>query len=105
MGGLKPDQIILALDVDTTEEALSWAKRFRGKIGTFKIGLQLYLRSGVEVLSGLQKLEVPIFLDLKFHDIPNTVGQAVRAVAPWKPRFLTVHASGGDDGSGCFPCR
>lgn len=97
MGGLKPDQIILALDVDTTEEALSWAKRFRGKIGTFKIGLQLYLRSGVEVLSGLQKLEVPIFLDLKFHDIPNTVGQAVRAVAPWKPRFLTVHASGGEE--------
>lgn len=94
---MKPDQIILALDVDTSEEALSWAKRFRGKIGTFKIGLQLYLRSGVEVLSGLQKLEVPIFLDLKFHDIPNTVGQAVRAVAPWKPRFLTVHASGGEE--------
>ena len=59
------------------------------------MGLQLYLRGGSEVLSGLQKLEVPIFLDLKFHDIPNTVGQAVAAVAHWRPRFLTVHASGG----------
>jgi orotidine-5'-phosphate decarboxylase len=42
-------------------------------------------------------LEVPIFLDLKFHDIPKTVGQAVRAVARWNPLFLTIHASGGKD--------
>ena len=97
MGGVKSDQIILALDVDTAEEALSWAKRFRGKVGTFKVGLQLYLREGKDVLKGLQKLEVPLFLDLKFHDIPHTVGQAVRAVASWKPRFLTVHASGGKE--------
>jgi orotidine-5'-phosphate decarboxylase len=94
---VKTDQIILALDVDTAEEALSWAKRFRGKIGTFKVGLQLYLRSGGGVLAGLQRLEVPVFLDLKFHDIPQTVGQAVRAVSHWKPRFLTVHASGGKE--------
>lgn len=97
MDEVKSDQLILALDVDTTEEALSWAKRFRGKIGTFKVGLQLYLRSGGEVLAGLQRLEVPVFLDLKFHDIPQTVGQAVRAVSHWTPRFLTVHASGGEE--------
>jgi orotidine-5'-phosphate decarboxylase len=97
MDEVKSDQIILALDVDTTEEALSWAKRFRGKIGTFKVGLQLYLRSGGEVLAGLQRLEVPVFLDLKFHDIPQTVGQAVRAISHWAPRFLTVHASGGEE--------
>jgi len=97
MDGVKSDQIILALDVDTAEEALSWAKRFRGKIGTFKVGLQLYLRNGVDVLTGLQRLEVPVFLDLKFHDIPQTVGQAVRAVSHWAPRFLTVHASGGQE--------
>ena len=54
MGGVKSDQIILALDVDTAEEALSWAKRFRGKVGTFKVGLQLYLREGKDVLKGLQ---------------------------------------------------
>jgi len=97
MDGVKSDQIILALDVDTAEEALNWAKRFRGKIGTFKVGLQLYLRSGEDVLGGLQRLGVPIFLDLKFHDIPQTVGQAVRAVSQWAPRFLTVHASGGQE--------
>ena len=95
MAKVKSDQIILALDVDSADEALGWAKRFRGKVGTFKVGLQLFLRAGEEVLTGLQRLEVPIFLDLKFHDIPKTVGQAVRAVALWKPLFLTVHASGG----------
>ena len=92
---MTPDQLILALDVDTAKEALQWAHRLKSRVGTFKVGLQLYLREGSEVLSGLQKLEVPIFLDLKFHDIPNTVGQAVAAVAHWRPRFLTVHASGG----------
>ena len=92
---MTPDQLILALDVDTAKEALQWAHRLKSRVRTFKVGLQLYLRGGSEVLSGLQKLEVPIFLDLKFHDIPNTVGQAVAAVAHWRPRFLTVHTSGG----------
>jgi orotidine-5'-phosphate decarboxylase len=92
---MTPDQLILALDVDTAKEALQWAHRLKSRVRTFKVGLQLYLRGGSEVLSGLQKLEVPIFLDLKFHDIPNTVGQAVAAVAHWRPRFLTVHISGG----------
>lgn len=92
---VNPDQIILALDVDDAEEALSWVRRLRGRVGTFKVGLQLYLRAGQEVLGGMQRLGVPVFLDLKFHDIPNTVTQAVAATARWKPRFLTVHASGG----------
>ncbi|MCX6936239.1 MAG: orotidine-5'-phosphate decarboxylase [Verrucomicrobia bacterium] len=92
---MSSDQVILALDVDTAEEALSWARRLRSRVGTCKVGLQLYIRAGTEVLRGLQKLDIPIFLDLKFHDIPNTVGQAVAAVAVWRPRFLTVHASGG----------
>ena len=89
------DQIILALDVDHAEEAISWARRLRSRVGTFKIGLQLYLNAGSEVMQGMQKLGVPVFLDLKFHDIPNTVAHAVAAVARWKPRFLTVHTSGG----------
>lgn len=95
MVSVKADQVILALDVDTSEEALAWAKRLKSRVGTFKVGLQLFLRSGQEVLSGLDHLGVPVFLDLKFHDIPNTVAQAVKAVAHWKPRFLTIHASGG----------
>ncbi len=93
--GVNPDQIILALDVDDAEEAISWARRLRSRVGTFKVGLQLYLRAGHAVMEGMQKLGVPVFLDLKFHDIPNTVAHAVAATACWKPRFLTVHTSGG----------
>lgn len=93
--GVNPDQIILALDVDHAAEAISWARRLRSRVGTFKVGLQLYLRAGHEVMEGMQKLGVPVFLDLKFHDIPNTVAHAVAATACWKPRFLTVHTSGG----------
>lgn len=89
------DQIILALDVDTAEEALQWARRLRSRVGTCKVGLQLYLRDGIAVLRGLSALGMPVFLDLKFHDIPNTVAQAVAAVGVWKPRFVTLHASGG----------
>ena len=95
MKDVTSDQLILALDVDTAKEALQWARRLKSRVGTFKVGLQLYLRAGGEVLAGLQAMEAPIFLDLKFHDIPNTVGQAVAAVAEWRPRFLTIHASGG----------
>ena len=95
MGKVTPDQIILALDVDTAEEALAWARRLKGRVGTCKVGLQLYLRDGQAVLGGLASLGMPVFLDLKFHDIPNTVAQAVKSVAEWKPRFLTLHASGG----------
>ena len=95
MGKVTADQIILALDVDTAEEALAWARRIKGRVGTCKVGLQLYLRDGQTVLRGLAALGMPVFLDLKFHDIPNTVAQAVAATAVWNPRFLTLHASGG----------
>jgi len=95
MGKVTPDQIILALDVDTAEEALAWARRLKGRVGTCKVGLQLFLRDGLKVLRGLGEAGMPVFLDLKFHDIPNTVAQAVKSVAVWKPRFLTLHASGG----------
>ena len=95
MGKVTPDQIILALDVDTAEEALAWARRLKGRVGTCKVGLQLFLRDGPKVLRGLSDAGMPVFLDLKFHDIPNTVAQAVKSVAVWKPRFLTLHASGG----------
>lgn len=95
MGKVTPDQIILALDVDTAEEALAWARRLKGRVGTCKVGLQLFLRDGPKVLRGLSEAGMPVFLDLKFHDIPNTVAQAVKSVAIWKPRLLTLHASGG----------
>ena len=95
MGKVTPEQIILALDVDTAEEALAWARRLKSRVGICKVGLQLFLRDGPKVLRGLNETGMPVFLDLKFHDIPNTVAQAVKSVAIWKPRLLTLHTSGG----------
>ena len=95
MGKVTPDQIILALDVDTADEALGWARRLRGRVGTCKVGLQLYLRDGQKVLSGLASLGVPVFLDLKFHDIPNTVAQASVQAARLGVEFLSIHLAGG----------
>ena len=92
---MNPDQIILALDVDRADEALTWARRLQSRVGTFKVGLQLYLGAGEEIMTGMGKLGAQVFLDLKFHDIPNTVAHAVAATSRWRPRFLTVHTAGG----------
>jgi len=88
--------IILALDTKNYEEADSWIRATKDSIGIFKIGLELFLKIGIEGTKKLiEKNEIEIFLDLKLHDIPNTVGQAVTQVALLKPKFLTIHASGG----------
>ena len=88
--------IILALDTKSIEEADTWISATKNSVGIYKIGLELFLRiciSGTENL--INKHEVELFLDLKLHDIPNTVGMATSSIASLQPRFLTVHASGG----------
>ena len=91
-------KIILALDTKDFSEANSWISGTRESIAYYKIGLELFLKIGAE---GTQKLvsenNIKIFLDLKLHDIPNTVGQAVASVVELNPAFLTVHASGGPE--------
>lgn len=88
--------IILALDTKTFEEADSWIKATKKSISIFKIGLELFLKIGAKDTERLIKdNSVEIFLDLKLHDIPNTVGQAVTSVSSLAPKFLTIHASGG----------
>ena len=88
--------IILALDTADCDLARAWIQCTRDYIGVYKVGLEFYLRHGK---GGLQQImgetDVPIFLDLKLHDIPNTVKNAVMSVADLHPTFLTVHASGG----------
>ncbi len=89
--------IILALDTKELEQAQSWIKAASGQIDHFKIGLEFFLRHGI---AGIEKLrqdsDFKLFLDLKLYDIPNTVKGAVESVAKLDPKFLTVHAAGGE---------
>jgi orotidine-5'-phosphate decarboxylase len=88
--------IILATDTSDLEVAKKWAKLVAPHVTGIKLGLEFFLNFGAE---GVREVcadhELDLFLDLKLHDIPNTVGQAAAAVADLAPRFLTVHASGG----------
>lgn len=88
--------IILATDTSDLEIAKSWARLVAPHITGIKLGLEFFLNFGA---AGVRKvtsdLNLDLFLDLKLHDIPNTVGQAAAAIAELQPRFLTVHASGG----------
>ena len=88
--------IILALDTKELETAKSWIEATNESIGIYKVGLEFYLKFGPD---GLRRLadagDFKIFLDLKLHDIPNTVSAAVSSVVELAPKFLTIHASGG----------
>ncbi len=88
--------IILATDTSDLEIAKSWAKLVAPHISGIKLGLEFFLNFGAEgVREVVADHELDLFLDLKLHDIPNTVAQAAATVAQLRPRFLTVHASGG----------
>jgi orotidine-5'-phosphate decarboxylase len=91
-----PAPIAVALDAPDLETAARWASLVTPHVSTVKVGLELYLRYGPDVLATVRGASgVRIFLDLKLHDIPNTVAGAARAVARLKPAILTVHATGG----------
>lgn len=91
------ERLIFALDVDDLAEARHWIATLRGEVGTVKIGLQLFVRIGPEGLRRLLSQELQVFLDLKLHDIPNTVAQATRAVVALGVRMFTVHTLGGPE--------
>jgi len=86
-------RLIVALDTSDLSRARQWAAAVAPHAGLLKIGLEYFLANGHAGVAAIS--EIPIFLDLKLHDIPNTVAGAVRAVLPLKPRMLTIHASGG----------
>ena len=87
--------IIVALDVPKANEALELAEELGPFVGAFKIGKQLFVSEGPDVVRKLKGKGAQIFLDLKFHDIPNTVAQSVKAAANLGIWMLNVHASGG----------
>ena len=88
--------IAVALDAPDLETAAAWAKAVTPYVQVVKVGLELFCSSGPEVVEAVRG-EADVFLDLKLHDIPNTVAGAARSVAGLRPRYLTVHASGGAD--------
>jgi orotidine-5'-phosphate decarboxylase len=87
--------IIVALDLRSAEEALALVDRLTGKVGAFKVGSELFTAAGPEVVRHIRARGSGVFLDLKFHDIPNTVSGAVEAAVRLDVQMLTVHTSAG----------
>ena len=88
-------QIFIAIDTPDLEDARRLAKAVKGHAGGIKLGLEFFLHNGRAGVMDLAQLGLPVFLDLKFHDIPNTVAKAIMALRPFEPAILTVHAAGG----------
>jgi orotidine-5'-phosphate decarboxylase len=89
--------IIAALDVPTAEAALELAQKIAPVVGGFKIGSELFTAAGPDIVRRIRATGAAVFLDLKFHDIPNTVAAAVASAVRLDVQMLTVHASGGAD--------
>jgi orotidine-5'-phosphate decarboxylase len=87
--------VFVALDTTDLDYARQLAERLRGHIGGVKLGLEFFCAHGPDGVRAFQDMGLPIFLDLKFHDIPNTVAGAVRAAATLGVDILNVHAAGG----------
>jgi len=88
-------RLIAALDVADTRQAAALARTLAGQVGLVKLGLEFFVAQGPAGVRAVADAGLPIFLDLKLHDIPNTVAGAVRSVLPLAPAMLTLHASGG----------
>jgi len=88
-------KLIFALDVDTLDEARSWVELLHNQVGVFKIGKQLFTKCGPEVVKLVQEGGADVFLDLKYHDIPNTVAMAGLEALRLGVKIFNVHALGG----------
>ena len=93
---MKKAPIVLAVDTPELQTAIQWVRATQEHISVFKLGLEFFLTFGADGVKAIQaETDSDIFLDLKLHDIPHTVSGAAKAVSQLKPKFLTVHASGG----------
>ena len=92
-----PCDLILALDVPTREEAAPILRQLRGQLRWVKLGLQMFTAYGPDYVREVAGLGFDVFLDLKLHDIPNTVGKAVESLGPLPIKMLTLHTSGGGE--------
>jgi len=89
--------IIVALDVPSAEQALKLAGQIAPVVGAFKIGSELFTSAGPDIVKKIRATGASVFLDLKFHDIPNTVAKAVASAARLDVQMLTIHTSGGHE--------
>jgi orotidine-5'-phosphate decarboxylase len=89
------NRIFVALDTPDLDRAHALAERVRHHVGGIKLGLEFFAGNGRHGVREMAQLGLPIFLDLKLHDIPNTVAKAVQALASLRPAILTVHGAGG----------
>jgi orotidine-5'-phosphate decarboxylase len=87
--------IFVAVDTSELDHALPLIQAVRSHAGGVKLGLEFFAALGPQGVRRIAELRIPIFLDLKLHDIPNTVARAIEALAPLEPAILTVHAAGG----------
>ncbi len=88
-------KIIFALDVDTFDAAKRWVTTLSGRVGMFKVGKQLFTAYGPDIVRMIENAGAEVFLDLKYHDIPNTVAMASREAARLKVKLFNLHALGG----------
>jgi orotidine-5'-phosphate decarboxylase len=90
-------RLIFALDVDSFEEARGWVEKLQGQVGAFKVGKQLFTRCGPDVVRMIREHGIDVFLDLKYHDIPNTVAMAGLEALRLGVWMFNVHALGGPE--------
>lgn len=95
MKALAKERLIFALDVDSFAEAEQWVRQLHGQVGLFKVGKQLFTRCGPKVVEMIRRQGGSVFLDLKYHDIPNTVAMATVEACRLGVRMVNVHALGG----------
>lgn len=89
--------IIAALDVPTPEQALKLAQEIAPAVGAFKIGKELFTIAGPDIVKRVRDTGASVFLDLKFHDIPNTVARAIASAVRLDAQMITIHTSGGSE--------
>jgi orotidine-5'-phosphate decarboxylase len=91
------DRLIAALDIPTQTEALNLVRDLSPEVAFFKVGLQLYTTAGLEIVRAVLATGAKVFLDLKLHDIPNTVAGTVESAGQLGVQMLTIHLTGGDE--------
>ena len=87
--------VFVAIDTPGLQRATELAQTLHGYVGGVKLGLEFFCANGPEGVARIAEIGIPLFLDLKLHDIPNTVAGAMRSLAPLLPAIVTVHAAGG----------